>query len=110
MSDDTKAKAFLCYAIFPLSSLIIYLVEKDANRFLRFHAIQGLIAGVVGWVLYWILSGILGLIPFVGGLFSFVVGLAFAALWIMCMVRAYRGEEFRLPIIGDVAANVVDKH
>ncbi len=109
MNDDTKVKGLLCYAVFPLSSLIVYLVEKDADRFVRFHAIQGVIAGVALWVIYWILSAILAHIPFIGWLFGLALSLGFAAIWIMCMVRAYRGEEFRLPVIGDIAANVADK-
>jgi uncharacterized membrane protein len=33
------------------------------------------------------------------------VGLGFLIVWIMLMVRAYQGQIWRLPVIGDFAAN-----
>jgi len=34
----------------------------------------------------------------------FVVIPASAILWLLLMFKAYQGEEFRLPLVGDVAA------
>jgi uncharacterized Tic20 family protein len=28
------------------------------------------------------------------------------ALWIICMIKAYQGERFMVPIAGDIAANL----
>jgi uncharacterized membrane protein len=40
-------------------------------------------------------------------LISFVIWLAFLGAWIFLMVKAYNNEEFRLPVIGDLAAKQV---
>ena len=55
-----------------------------------------------------ILGLVLGSVPFVGWVLS--VGLSFAIMigglgaWIIAVIKAYNGEEFRLPVIGDIAA------
>jgi uncharacterized membrane protein len=35
-----------------------------------------------------------------------VIGLV---LWILCMVKAYQGERFKLPFVGDIAENIAGK-
>jgi uncharacterized membrane protein len=49
---------------------------------------------------------ILGFIPFLGLLMipvSFLVWIGFIVVLILCMIRAYQGQKFKLPIIGDLA-------
>jgi uncharacterized membrane protein len=42
------------------------------------------------------------IIPFLFFL-TWLVGLAITAVWIILMVKAYGGERFKLPVIGDMA-------
>ena len=72
--------------------------EKE-NRFVRFHAMQSMITFGGLWVLLFILS----FVPILGWLVMtglYVVGVI---LWIVLMVKAYQGELFKLPMIGDIA-------
>jgi uncharacterized membrane protein len=46
---------------------------------------------------------ILGMIPILGWVLSFLIGIAGFILWIILMVKAYQGEYFKLPIAGDIA-------
>jgi uncharacterized membrane protein len=32
-----------------------------------------------------------------------LIGLAFLVLWVVLMVKAYNGQKWKLPIIGDLA-------
>ncbi len=50
-----------------------------------------------------VLSFIFFPIPFVGFLFEWVIRIIAIVVWIICMVKAYQGEKFKLPIIGDLS-------
>ena len=42
-------------------------------------------------------------IPFLGWILSIFVFYGSAALWLVLMFKAYQGEQFKLPIAGDIA-------
>jgi len=94
----------LAYLVWPISSIIIFILEKR-NRFVRFHAMQALLIAAV-FIVVSIVLGIFAGIPLIGGLFFLVSRLVdFAAfiLWIFMMVQAYRGQKTKLPYIGEQA-------
>jgi uncharacterized membrane protein len=86
---------------------IIFLVLEPYNksRFIRFHAFQ-CIFFCVAMIAISIALTILGLIPFIGLILipiHLLVGLGAFALWIVLMLKAYQGQMFKLPIIGDIS-------
>lgn len=102
--------SLLCYICMPITSIIFLLIEKE-NLDVKFHAWQSLAFGVayiVVVILLQILAAILGLIASVLGIIiGFLIPilmLAVFVLWIVCLVKAYQGERWRLPFIGDFAA------
>ena len=97
---DANIAATLSYLVGFVTGVIFLLVEKE-NKFVRFHAMQStiLFAGIV------VIDILLQLVPILGALVViFVVIPASAILWLLLMFKAYQGEEFRLPLIGDMAA------
>jgi len=78
---------------------IIFLVLEQHNRQIRFHAAQS----IVTFGALTLLSIVLRFIPFVGGLLATVVGITVFILWLVLMVKAYRGEFYRLPLASDLA-------
>lgn len=97
---DANLAAALSYLVGFITGIIFLLVEKE-NRFVRFHAMQSTLT-FAGFVVVTIL---LNLVPFLGSLVAiFVIWPASVILWLVLMFKAYLGEEFRLPIVGDVAA------
>jgi uncharacterized membrane protein len=97
---DANIAATLSYLVGFVTGVIFLLVEKE-NKFVRFHAMQStiLFAGIVA------IDILLQLVPILGALVViFVVIPASAILWLLLMFKAYQGEEFRLPLIGDMAA------
>lgn len=43
-------------------------------------------------------------IPFIGWLISFIlIPPVSAALWLLLMFKAYQGDRFKLPLVGDIA-------
>jgi len=86
---------------------IVFLVMEpyNKNRFIRFHSFQCLFIAVAGFVIG-IAFMIIGMIPFVNLLLipiSLVVWIGFLVAVIVCMLKAYQGQKFKLPIIGDMA-------
>lgn len=121
LSLDYNIAGALCYAPIPpvnlLACMVWMLTEPKENKFIRFHAIQGLgLLGVLiaGSILTTII-GILGQIPIIGGLFTLISGVGWfliAAVWfifsILMMLKARERELFKLPIIGDIADQYSD--
>jgi uncharacterized membrane protein len=76
-----------------------------------------LVVGTVLWVVLLVLSIILGYISSVlGSIFGLLMGL-FALIytvvvvgaWILCMVKAYQSQYFKLPVIGNFAEKFSQK-
>jgi uncharacterized membrane protein len=92
--------------------IVFLLIEPyNKNRFVRFHAFQSIFfcVGIIAFEIVWyILAGILVHISFalVGilGLVGMLIGLAVFVCWVFLVIKAYGNQEFKLPIIGDLAA------
>jgi uncharacterized membrane protein len=92
----------LCYVGAWVSGIIFLILEPE-NKFIRFHAVQSVVAfGTL------IVAGVLlGLIPVVGVAFSSIAGILGFIIWIVMMVKASNGEWYKLPWAGDVAERAV---
>jgi uncharacterized membrane protein len=100
---DANLAAALTYLVGFVTGIIFLLVEKD-NRFVRFHAMQSTLV-FVGIVAIDIL---LQIVPILGALVVvFIVIPASAVLWLLLMYKAYQGEEFKLPLVGQMAADKI---
>jgi uncharacterized membrane protein len=105
--------ACLSYLFGWVTGLIFLVIEPYKNdRFVRFHAFQSIFLSIgvfAIWIGALILSTILGFITH--GLGFFVVGPLMMLVWlgvviaaVICMIKAYGNQQFKLPIIGDMAA------
>jgi uncharacterized membrane protein len=99
-----------------ITGLIFFLI--DSRPFVRFHAAQSLVTfgglhiirialGAVfgfGWWYYggWANLGI-------GALLIGCLGLLSLVLWVVCMVRAYQGVRFKVPVAGDIAEGIAGR-
>ena len=100
---DANLAAALSYLVGFVTGIIFLLMEKD-NRFVRFHAMQStlLFTGIV------LLDLLLQIVPFLGALVVVcLVVPASAFLWLFLMFKAFQGEEFKLPYVGQMAADRV---
>jgi uncharacterized membrane protein len=100
---DANVAAALSYLLGFVTGIIFLLVEKD-NRFVRFHAMQSTIffLGVV------IIDVVLQVIPLLGFLIViFLVIPLTAVVWLLMMYKAYQGDDFKLPLIGQWATDKI---
>jgi uncharacterized membrane protein len=94
----------LCYLAGFVTGIIFLIIEKD-NKFVRFHAMQSIF--VFGGL--FVLNIVLSFIPFIGWILIPFVGIAGLILWILLMFKAYNGETYKLPIVGDMAEKQLQK-
>lgn len=114
---DENIAALLSYVFGWVSGLIFFLIEKD-SRLVRFHAMQSLLFNVLVaivafalWIVLFVVFMIAGqisdvLVPLLGlasllvwGVFLLVV----VAGFILCLVKAFQSQYFKLPVIGNFA-------
>ena len=95
---DENVEALLSYLLGWITGILFFLLERE-SRFVRFHAVQSIIV----FLSITVLQAILPILPFLGSLFSTLLGVLAFILWIVLMVKAYQGEYFKLPIAGDLA-------
>lgn len=92
----------IVWSIAWLIPILIFFMEKKSNL-VKFHAMQS----VVLYVVRVIVISILHVIPLLGGLASFIVGIIFTLIAIVAVIGAFNYEEFRIPFIGDFVARLI---
>ncbi len=125
---DPKVAAALSYIW--IVGLIFFFIEKE-NRFIRFHAMQSILFGIgnsilmivlviIGMILSFISLGasvaigggigvLISMLVWLVWLLFFVVAVALFLGLIFAAVKAYQGQMFKLPIIGNMAEKIVNK-
>jgi len=101
---DNVAGALAYVTIIP-AILFLVLEPYNRKRFIRFHAFQSIFFGIA-WFVLWVILGIIGHIPFFGWATFLIwplIGLAGLIVWLLLVFKAYQGQMFKLPMIGDMA-------
>jgi len=115
---DENIVAAFSYLFGPISGIIVLVLEKD-NKFVRFHALQStlwfLLLMIIGWIVG-IIGDIFAIVPLVGGIFGGIFGLVagiFGLIGLISMIwliiKAFMQETWKIPVLGDVAWNQVNK-
>jgi uncharacterized membrane protein len=109
----SNVAAALAYILGFITGIIFLVLEPyKSDPFVRFHAMQSILFNVA-YVMFWILWSILwGLLEDVMGWWllsihaplSLLIGLGMFLLWFYLMYQAYSQREFRIPVIGAIAA------
>jgi uncharacterized membrane protein len=96
LTDNTAAGL----AYITIIPAIIFLVVAPYNQksFIRFHAWQSIFLGIAAFVI-----GFINIIPILGQLIFLVGMLVLFVAWIIALLKALKGERFKLPLIGNLA-------
>lgn len=94
--------ATIAYAGGIITGAVLLAVEKQ-DRFVRFHAMQSTVtfAGVL--LGHLVLMGV----PVFGLVLYLPFILTVVALWVFLMIKAWRGELYKLPYLGDFAEHLL---
>ena|SRR5215813_7893384 len=127
MTLDSNLAAMLCYILNIVCCLglvlsIIFVITEKENRFVRFHAVQSLFLlalEIAAGIVIEILSMILGLalrmvdMAWIAGLLTWLLGCLVLFIYLLFVViggiKAYSGQWYKLPIIGEFAWKTVNK-
>ncbi len=112
---DPNLAAALAYLAGPFSGVLILLVER-ANGTIRFHAWQSILGlGGIG-----VLSATTLVLSFATLLispsaftvmyrFSAIVAILWVVAWAICLVQAFRGSRWEMPLVGRYAARLAER-
>ncbi|ASJ11115.1 hypothetical protein A3L12_07290 [Thermococcus sp. P6] len=101
---EENVEGLLAYLLGWLTGIILLVLEKESD-FARFHAMQSTITflGIT------VLSYIFAIIPIIGWILADLLWLLGLILWILGMLKAYSGERYKFPIVGDLAEEWLGK-
>lgn len=130
LQEEDNMIAALSYPFWFVVSWLVLLSHKKEEPFVKFHAIQSLLFGIfisfASLLLIAVLWGVFQLVPSIGkmlsgevwkgymwkGLFFIIILTIFYFIFIVgCVIvyyyayRAYKGDYFKIPIIGNMIEN-----
>ena len=98
-------------AYIPIVAIVFLVIEKG-SRFVKFHAVQSLLL-CLAWVVLWFAMMMVGAVAsrlpfgFIINILLLFVNLAVAfggfVLWIIAVIKAFQGQQWKMPYIGDIA-------
>lgn len=116
---ESNLGALLCYlanfipCCVPLGLLysIMVVVQDKTNKLPRFHAFQSILLSAVGIVISIVIGGFNGVavasrstvLSFLVLAVAVLLGLPLLIAVVYTAIKAYQGEIFKLPVIGDLA-------
>jgi uncharacterized membrane protein len=112
---DARLAAILCYSLWWVTGLLFLILERR-DRSVRFHAAQSL---VLFGVLSFVLTGA-GALSAVALVFSNpvyqvvhasgnAVWVGAAVLWLVLVLKAWRGETWRVPLVATLADRLIER-
>jgi len=102
MGLEENIAGLLCYVLGWITGIVFLVLEKE-NKFVRFHAMQSIATFLPLMVIAWIISLIFMWIPFISWAISTLIWILVLILWLILMFKAYQGEMYKLPIVGNFA-------
>jgi len=112
---NSNLAAALAYLLGFITGILFLVLEPyKHDRFVRFHAMQSILYSAlgivfrVGWSV--LVSALMDITAWAGVLLvpvGLVISLGLFLFWLYLMYQAYSNREFRIPIIGAIAAKQV---
>ena len=102
MGLEENVAGALCYILGWITGIVFFLLEKE-NRFVRFHAMQSIVTFLPLTIIIWIIQGLLFWVPVISWAILSLIWILTLILWLVLMIKAYQGELYKLPIVGDFA-------
>lgn len=99
---DANVAAAISYI--PIVAIVFLVIEKTST-FVKFHSLQSL-GLCLASIVIWFALGVFGMIPVLGWLTLLLwplVAIALFVVWLIALLKAFQGQRWKLPTIGDIA-------
>jgi uncharacterized membrane protein len=96
VTQDDKLWSLLSWLFWPIAIIVLLLEDKRQRPFIKYHAVQALVLGAVGYIIAGLLSTV-----FIGCF----VGIALLIYTIYLAIHAYQGEWVTIPFVTDFCKN-----
>lgn len=96
--QEGKVLAILAYL--GILCLVPLLIKKE-NKFVFFHAKQGLVLFIAEVAL-----GIMAMVPFLGWVISFIGFIIVPIICLIAIIKVLSGEYWRIPVVADIADKI----
>jgi uncharacterized membrane protein len=103
LTDD--AASGLAYLTFIPAIIFLVVAPYNTNPKVKFHCWQSIFLAAA-WFAAWVFLMVLAFVPFIGWVLLPIHLLLFLALfvvWLICIIKAFQGGRFVVPIIGPLA-------
>ncbi|MEI9811988.1 MAG: hypothetical protein WDO18_04640 [Acidobacteriota bacterium] len=111
---DPKQMATLCYIPWIgwiASAAILATGKYKKERRVIFHAFQGLFLFIAWLLVDWVVKPMFGFPGMIGR--SFVPGVMHLVIfiaWVIALIKTHQGEDYHLPVIGELAEKSAQDH
>jgi uncharacterized membrane protein len=100
LSDD--AASGIAYLTFIPALIFLMVAPYNTNPKVKFHAWQSIFL-TCAWICLWVLDIVLAFVPIIGWLIMLLLGLGLFIVWLICIIKAFQGQKFVVPVIGPLA-------
>ncbi len=105
MEKSTKQiLAALSYPFWPVGIVSLVVAEKDKD--LAYHGMQGLIFGLLSTLIIYVLNMVIYPVFYSMYMITNLLWIAFLVLAIIYALKAYNGEQFKVPIVYDIMTKI----
>ncbi len=87
-----------------LPSLLIFLLKRGESAYIRQHSLQAFVFSLL-WLVFFSFALFLSIFRWINLPFCFLLILLPVAYWGLLIVQAYRGDDHRLPLLGNLIAS-----
>lgn len=101
---NEKTKGVIAYLFGWIGGLIVLLGFKDSSKETKTHAAQAIVLSIA----YIVISFAISFVPYLNKL-SWILSPAYFVLAIIGCVKAYKEQEYNIPVISDLAKKWFDK-
>jgi uncharacterized membrane protein len=103
---EPNIAAALSYIIPPFTGILFWVVEKS-DKFVRFHAFQSILFGILIIIVTSISTPMM--FSVMGFMLARLVSVLLFVFYAMLMWKAYNNEMYELPILGKIAKEQANK-
>ena len=91
--------------VFLFFSGLFFLVAERENKFVRFHALQS----VIWFLVLGVIATVTGWLPILKHLIPWAANMLIFVSWVFLTLSALKGKTVRIPILGDVVWEKINR-